>query len=965
MKSSDWNRAWAFACLLVCGFALSCSSSKHTASTNTQPPPVSGLQFTAPLSSPTLDPGQNVTLTVSESATFTLQSGCGLGSPFGTFSGGATTAQGTTVSYTAPAPAPSGCPQTGATAEDVVIATGASQTATLVIFLAQPVHLTGQTSYNSCPSPGTVTPNGAATVGAFSSLNLTQTAPSGGVKPYSVQVLSGGLPNGLSLEWSSSGQLTLTGTPVTAGCNTFTIEVLDSTATVSCDPTAGPACAQLTVNVPVVPVALKVQVPDYPSAYNDANTGNGLPYPPIALVPSGGVPPYFWCQDPLGRGATLPSNVQLNSGNVLCPVLPGNSGANFGEISGIPGANVDFQGNGQGSFNSGAYPTQIQVFDSQSPYPASATVNLSGLTDLPTSSCSLATQAPPIAFASEGVNVAPDSYLQASVPFAFMLRGFDANGPVAIAGSVTPDGMGGITGGTLDVTRSTGHQQAAVQSGSSYVIGTTSYGPGYFSPLPPPTQADYSRGCMTLALADIATQAALPPITFDFTLGGCSNHYNSNGIVSTSIFACGPNQTSPGFYTTGHIIEFDDNTGQGTRASGILRAQSVSSFSGGLSGPYAFGLSGGDSSQKHYAVAGSFKSGGGSISALAGDITDGGACTSSSSCNVSATGGSGTLTADATYGSTNGRWTATLSPNSQLSFAEAVYIVSPNEALIASTDALSAGHAIVGGEAIATASTFTTTNFANGHIFYMSGLGSTGPDVNIGLLNLDGIGSVTGTIYEDQAATLGTTSVNAAYSIDSATGRAVFSAPVFGQNIGSHPFVAYVIPPSAGLTRSNCSTPANCITGFIVGTDSSAQSGVLEFQTGIVAPPPPFVNAFVTGNYDYGTAEAMVPISANLEGDVYAAPTSSSTTSGSLGANPVNNQPFIQDVSYGDTVTFCVTNTCYLLLGNQALTGSYSINANGTGTFGGGVVSVSNGSAIFYIDESPLNLYPTVIVAEQ
>jgi hypothetical protein len=50
---------------------------------------------------------------------------------------------------------------------------------------------------------------------------------------------------------------------------------------------------------------------------------------------------------------------------------------------------------------------------------------------------------------------------------------------------------------------------------------------------------------------------------------------------------------------------------------------------------------------------------------------------------------------------------------------------------------------------------------------------------------------------------------------------------------------------------------------------------------------------------------------------------------------------------------------------NQSLSGSYSVNSNGTGLFGGGVVSVTNGSAVFYIDESPTNLHPSVVVAEQ
>ena len=54
-----------------------------------------------------------------------------------------------------------------------------------------------------------------------------------------------------------------------------------------------------------------------------------------------------------------------------------------------------------------------------------------------------------------------------------------------------------------------------------------------------------------------------------------------------------------------------------------------------------------------------------------------------------------------------------------------------------------------------------------------------------------------------------------------------------------------------------------------------------------------------------------------------------------------------------------------MLFPSDPLTGAYSINTNGTGNFGGGTVSVSNGNVTFYIDNSPLNLHPSVIVAEQ
>ena len=143
-----------------------------------------------------------------------------------------------------------------------------------------------------------------------------------------------------------------------------------------------------------------------------------------------------------------------------------------------------------------------------------------------------------------------------------------------------------------------------------------------------------------------------------------------------------------------------------------------------------------------------------------------------------------------------------------------------------------------------------------------------------------------------------------------------------------------------------------------MGTDNSAQDGVLEFQTPAVAPPPPFTNRDVAGDYVYGSAENIDWMTSSFEGDVYATPSSSASTSGSLGASGL---PFFQDSSYG-----CLNSICPFLIPEATFAGAYTINGNGTGTFGGATaVSVTNGNVIFYIDESPVNLHPSVVVAEQ
>jgi hypothetical protein len=510
------------------------------------------------------------------------------------------------------------------------------------------------------------------------------------------------------------------------------------------------------------------------------------------------------------------------------------------------------------------------------------------------------------------------------------MRGFDANGPVVIAASVSTDGAGNITGGMEDISRQGSFQTLPI-TGGSYVIGGKANGSS--------GPASYSRGCMTV------TNQANTTSTFAFSLGGCSNNFNVGGATETHDTGCGMTQNNgqnvaAGYFTTGRIIEFDDSTGTGTRGSGIMRWQDPASFStGALTGAQAFGLSGWDSTGGHYALAGSMQANAGSLSAAAADINDAGTLAQQ------LTGGSGTYRVAA-----NGRGTASFTVG-QATFNLALYMVSKREAIVLTTDPLGTGHPLAAGELIGTTGSFSNASLTNSHMFHISGLASSGPDVSIGVLTFNGIGTVTGTVYQDQASTLGTTAISGVYSVDPSTGRTAFTAPQIGQTLGSHPFVAYVIPLSSGLTKSACSKPANCVTGFLVGTDSTAQDGILEFQTSLTQPPPPFSNTYVAGDYVYGTSEIMDPSSRNIEGDF-----SSTTTS------LTNN---VRDVSFGNP-NYCLQPGCVLLLPDDTLSStSFSITKNGTGALAAQTVAVTNGNVIFYIDESPLNVQPVIMVAEQ
>ena len=865
--------------------AASCGGGKTATSTGTSGGQ-SGVQFTVPATNPTIDAGQSVTITANQPVMWSLQA---LGKPVGALSN--TTTASATVTYTAPY-------SVTAITQVSVVATSAAdstQSAALGVVINMLPQISGTLSGNtSCQydkinnigqSNGTVGTQISAT-GASAKAEVL-----GGTGPFTWSVSSGSLPVGLTLQWGATAQFAsnayLFGTPVSSGCAQFAIQVVDAT---------GAAATSPTYYVVIVPPALKIQVPNYTDAYS------GVPYPPTALSVSGGTPPY------LNWSVSNPSNA-LPPGMSLTSAAQ-NSAAAY--VSGTPTGGGSVAGN-----NGSPYQPTLQVVDSQQPYPAYGSVQLSVYewAALPSSPCTPADNA-------NGGNNTTTNLSGMSGPYAFVLRGFDANGPVVIAGSFTTDGAGNISGGVEDAMRITGSQTGATITGGSYSLLQQSNSPSGSSTFA-------QSGCVMLT-----TSAGTD--TFAISLGGCSTSAN------TTTGACAPDaQNAPGIFTTGRMIEFDDNTGSGTHVSGIVRLQTSAAFSAGLSGPYSFGLSGWDSAGSRYAAAGSLSASSGTLSSIAADINDGGALQSA------LTSGSGT------YGAgSNGRSTGTFSVGTA-SLNLAFYVVSAQEVLLASTGVPSISNPILSGEAISAAGPFSASSLQNSHIFHTAGLASTGPDASIGILSFDGVSTFSGTQYEDQAGTLGTTSLSGVYEVDATTGRVVFRAPSLGQNVGDHPLVGYVIPVPATLTRQSCVQLAACVTGFLLSTDATAQAGTLEFQTPTIAPPPPFSNLYVAGYYFYGTDESL--------------DASTPVLAGATAANPNGSHyAAIQSVSYPDS-RYCQQPGCAFLIPNQTLaaSGTYSVNSNGTGTIGGETVSVTNGNVVYYIDESPLNSHPSVIVIEQ
>jgi hypothetical protein len=876
-------------CVVICLLLAHCSNG-NTPSTITMTG--SGFQIVSPATSPAIDVGDTVTITASAPAMWSLQA-LTSNLPVGTLNN--TTSASTSVTYTAPS-------SVMATAEVSVVATSASnstQSASIGVVINPTVslnafstHLTNNTSCQYTFANGN--PNNDGAVGANYAAEGTSKGlltVNGGTAPYSWALVSGSLPIGLSLGSMQSGTSCSTscaylyGTPVSAGCSQFQVEVTDATGATATSPT---------YYVVITPAPLKVQAPDYIDWYA------GVAYPPTAFSVSGGTPPYAWS---VNSSALLPPALTLTT-------PPQDTAMAY--ISGVPSA----------------LPTTtpgLIVADSETPYPAIGTVNLnqnSGAQFLPSP------QSPCTPFQNNGVSSGTfNGNMTGS--YAFLLHGFDANGPVAIAGSFMADGAGNVQTGVEDILRTT-------ISGSLADDAVT----GTYSVFQQQSDNNTFRevGCVTLK------DSASNTNTFAFTLGGCT------GLTDPTSGECLANaQGVAGVFTDGRLIEFDNT---GTSASGILRQQDSSAFSTGLSGSYSFGLSGWDSSNSpgtRYAAAGSVNASSGSFSSAAADINDGGALQSA------LTGGSGSYTIDSTTDAQNGRGTATLSVGSA-AFNLAFYVVSADEVILATTGASSAANPIIGGEAIASVGPFSTLSLQNTHMFHSTGVAPTGPDANIGILSFDGVSSVSGTQYEDQAATIGTTSLSGSYTVNAQTGRFAFvPSTTNAQSLGDHPLVGYAIPVSSTLTRQSCIVLADCVTGFLVSTDQTAQAGLLEFQTPSLAPPPPFSAVYVEGYYFYGTDEGVDPATPLIDGASVANPT------GTMYGG-------VQSTNFTSNSFYCQQEPdCVLLHPNEAISpsGSYSVNSNGTGTIGGETVAVTNGNVTFYIDESPINAHPSVIVVEQ
>jgi hypothetical protein len=401
---------------------------------------------------------------------------------------------------------------------------------------------------------------------------------------------------------------------------------------------------------------------------------------------------------------------------------------------------------------------------------------------------------------------------------------------------------------------------------------------------------------------------------FGQTFRGC---LTLNTSSSTAQFTVAPTAAVPNgstlYFTDGRIVEFDDATGSGTRGTGSFRMQDSTVFGTPVAGPFAFRFSGWDAATNHFAMAGTATAQAGSFASVSADVNDGGLF-------------SGPLTGGGTIGAadSNGRGTATLSAGAT-TYDLIYYIVDANHLIFSSGQTVSTGHPLITGEAAASTGPFSQATLSNSHIYRFGGYVPGSPDVGVGVLHFDGSGAAGGTTYERSGGTANAATVSAQYAVDPVTGRFSFA----GTGV---PFVGYAVPSARGVT------------GYLLGTGAPAASGTMEFQTDSYPPGyqfPPFAGS----SYAYGlaTEEMLDSQSTVIAGQEYPAP----------------NGIFSSAISYLDS-----SNLTGLTPFQEFDLFKYTWSADGSGSWGGNTYMVTNQSKFFYIDTSPLNGHPGVIVGQ-
>ncbi|MHB8499605.1 MAG: beta strand repeat-containing protein [Candidatus Acidiferrales bacterium] len=653
-----------------------------------------------------------------------------------------------------------------------------------------PTNFTVKATDSAAPTPQTNTQALSITVIPVLSITTTtlpngtvQTAysqtlqSSGGSGAVTWSITAGTLPAGLTLNPTSG---VIAGTPTAPGTSNFTVQATDSGTPQQ--------TATQALSIKINPAPLAITTTTLPNGF--LNTAyNSM------LQSSGGTPPVAWTVT-LG---VLPGGLTLNSSTGAITGTPTATGTFDFTItatdSGVPaqtqskalsivvsvaqmvittstlpsgtvGAayNATLQATGgtppiAWAVTVGALPGGLALNSSTgaisgTPTTAAASNFTVQATDSSTPTAQVKTQALSIVINSSNPPCGTGSESKLNGQYAFLLQGFDASGPVAIAGSFTTNGTGTITAGQEDVNRISGVTNPAITtSGSSYSVG-----------------AD-NRGCLTIV---------------------------AGGATSTYRFALG--SINAGVAAKAHLVEFDST---GTNVVGVFEMQDPAAFSGSaFAGDFAFGaasptLKSGVAAR--FGVAGRFTASGGALTAVVADVDDNGTPQA-----IPAFAGTYSVAA-------SGRGTIILNPPGASTPVNAsFYIVSANEALLMSIDpqtGVNANSLFAGSVLKQVGSPFGISSLNGTDVISLEGKGSSAgtSKVQVGLLVPAGNGTFTfATDKNDGGTVTSNPAVTANYSV-SANGRVTISGA------GSNPPVIYLVSQDKGFVVG---TDNSVTTGF-------------------------------------------------------------------------------------------------------------------------------------------------------
>jgi hypothetical protein len=526
------------------------------------------------------------------------------------------------------------------------------------------------------------------------------------------------------------------------------------------------------------------------------------------LSAMGGTAPYTWTL----KSGTLPAGLALSSG---------------GAISGTP-------------TTAGAATITVQVADSATTPQTAVSGNLAlaisgGMLQITSTVATVGTVGTAYQFQLEATGGVPP-YTWSTTTGATLPAGLALSDAGVVSGTPTTAGASNpsITVTDESTTNMTSQQVAFTinPAGTPLADGNYSF---LFSGIASDGNAVAIDGTFMVAKGTIGigfydenelNQAPVP----DQTITGGSASIGSNGLGQlqltlqsgniTFALAAPASAATAGNDTDMRIIEFDDATGTGMRGSGVLKVSTFNASLSAIKGGYAFGYRGFDTHSQPFALAGSFQADG------AGNITSGALDGNDNGTMVNANALTGSYTVDPVG---RGIITLKLSPSTTLTFAFSQ--VSPTELLVISGDISSATVPLVAGTALQQTGTLSNGSLTGANVLELTGSAIQTavyiPDVTLGLLTSDGNGNLTATYDEYKASLLLPQTYTATYTVDAATGRTPITA-----SFGTPPILYLVSNAKA----------------FVVGTDASASSGLVEAQTG-----SPFTNASLKGNYLGGT----------------------------------------------------------------------------------------------------------------